>query len=469
MSRKQILAGGLLMAAIGAATSAIMKAPDKWVLTFGNTKGAGGVIHNNTLYTDDRGFGIEPDIHVPTPGVTSMPATAPTVTELPAGGVTSDLPFLVSIKVPSEGNYRVDVTLTGAPGGSVTTVKAEARRLMADRIAVDPGQKVTKSFVVNVRFPEIPGPAAPTIKFDPREPGSLTWDHKLTLEFIGEHPAVDRVELTKVTVPTVYLCSDSTVTDQPIEPYGTWGQMLPVFFKNTVAIADHAESGQTLKAFKMEHRWDKVMSLVKPGDYVFMQFGHNDLNVRGRNAMWPTDDPEGDWTKTYSAEADYTQELVDMANEAKAKGATPVIVSPMTKIQIGTGEVNDAGLKGYPAAAVAAAKQAGVALIDLNAMSVELVKGLGPDDAKKAYVEGLHTRSYGGYLLAECIVRGIRENHLPLANELVDNAPSIDLAHPTPVAADFKVPLEPSPARMGGRGRGPTTRTIITPANGRGM
>ena len=121
--------------------------------------------------------------------------------------------------------------------------------------------------------------------------------------------------------------------------------MLPRWFKPEVAIANYAESGETLKAFRFERRWDKVMSQVKPGDYVFMQFGHNDLNKTGRNAMWPADQPSGDWSKTYSeANTDYKQLLKDYAEEVKKKGAIPVIVSPMTKISIQTGELNIAGI-----------------------------------------------------------------------------------------------------------------------------
>ena len=262
---------------------------------------------------------------------------------------------------------------------------------------------------------------------------------------------------------TVFICGDSTVTNQVKEPYGTWGQMLPRWFNDHVAAAIYAESGETVKAFRAEHRWAKVMSEVKKGDYVFLQFGHNDLNKTGHNAIWPADDHDGDWANTYSeANTDYKKGLEDYANEAKAKGAIPVIVSPMTKINIGTGQLNSAGLKDYPQAAVAAAKEAGVAWIDLNAMSVALVTALGPDNAKKAYVEGLHSNSYGGYLFSHCIVEGIRQNKLDLANDLVADAGTFDPAHPSLLPADFKLPLEPGGGGFGrgrGRGRGTTAPT----------
>ena len=72
------------------------------------------------------------------------------------------------------------------------------------------------------------------------------WDDKLTLEFNGTHPALRSLEIEKADVPTVFLLGDSTVCDQPAEPWNSWGQMLPRFFKPEVAIANHAESGETI-------------------------------------------------------------------------------------------------------------------------------------------------------------------------------------------------------------------------------
>jgi lysophospholipase L1-like esterase len=233
--------------------------------------------------------------------------------------------------------------------------------------------------------------------------------------------------------------------------------MLPRFFSDKVAVANYAESGETLKAFRIEKRWDKEMSEVTAGDFVFKQFGHNDLNKSGNNAMWPADKPSGKWENTYSeAQGDYKKLLKEYAAEVKAKGATPVIVSPMTKIDIRSGELNTAGLRDYPEAAVAAAKEAGVACIDLNAMSMELAKALGPENARKASVDGLHSNSYGGYLLARCVAKGIRDDGLGIASALAEDAGAFDPAHPSPLPGEFKLPLEPTPPRpaFGGRGRG---------------
>jgi lysophospholipase L1-like esterase len=399
-------------------------------------------------YTKDRGYGFEP-----------VPAIAEGF-----GYITTNRLFQFSVAVP-EGNYHVTVTLGDSRGESTTTVKAETRRLMLDRVHTKSGETVKREFTVNVRRPEIS--TSETVTLDTRENGSKTWDEKLTLQFSDDRPCVDAIEIHKIDdAVTVFLCGDSTVTDQASEPYGTWGQMLPRWFGPGVAIADHAESGETLKAFVFEHRWDKVMSQVKPADYVFMQFGHNDLNKTGHNAMWPG--PEGEWSHTYSeANTDYKRLLEDYAGQVKARGAIPVIVSPMTKINIRDGKLNTAGLGDYPSAAVAAAKEAGVACIDLNAMSVRIVNALGEVQDKRAYVDGLHTNSYGGYLLSRCIVEGIRENKLDLAKYIVDDAGTFDPDHPLPLVDDFKLPLEPGGGggfRFGAGTRRSTTAPITNPS-----
>jgi lysophospholipase L1-like esterase len=252
-------------------------------------------------------------------------------------------------------------------------------------------------------------------------------------------------------VITVYLCGDSTVTDQPGEPYGSWGQMLPRWFDDKVVVANYAESGETLKAFTKERRWEKVMSLVKKGDYVFMQFGNNDMQNSGHNAMWPAEDHEEDWAAVHSdADTDYQMILKDWAGQVKAAGAVPVIVSPYTKQRAGAPDV--AGLRGYPAAAAKAARESGTAFLDLNGISMEVLTVLGTTNGAAAYVDGQHTTSYGAYMNSRSVTVGIRELKLDLAKDLTADS-VFDPKKPEPMRADFVVPLEPG-GRGGPRGRG---------------
>jgi hypothetical protein len=183
---------------------------------------------------------------------------------------------------------------------------------MLESVATTAGKFEKRTFMVNMRTNEMsPGNE---IKLDSREWNPLTkeilsatWDNKLTLQFSGEHICLCAIEIERdESAVTVFLIGDSTVTDQQGDGTGSWGQNLPRWFGLPVVIANHAESGQTLKAFRFQHRWEKLMDLIKPGDYVFMQFGHNDSKKEGHDPMWPDDDKAGNWAVTHSeANTDY--------------------------------------------------------------------------------------------------------------------------------------------------------------------
>ena len=137
---------------------------------------------------------------------------------------TSDKPFLFSVALP-EGNYDVTLTLGDRHGPSTTTVKAESRRLMLERVDTAAGQTVTRTFTVNIRTPQIS--TGGSVHLKARELGpplDLNWDTKLTLEFGNTHPCVEAIEIARTdTAPTLFIVGDSTVTDQPDEPWSAWG------------------------------------------------------------------------------------------------------------------------------------------------------------------------------------------------------------------------------------------------------
>jgi len=306
--------------------------------------------------------------------------------------------------------------LSDSDGKSLTTVKSETRRLRLENVVTDKGKFEKRSFMVNIRNTKMsPGNE---LKLDSRkwnlvtrEVLSATWDDKLTLQFSGERPCVCAIEIERDdSAVTVFLIGDSTVTDQQGDGTGSWGQNLPRWFGMPIVIANHAESGQTIKAFRFQHRWEKVMSLIKPGDYVFMQFGHNDSKKEGHDPMWPADDKAGDWALTHSeANTDYKWGLAINAVEVKRRGGIPVIISPITRLNKETGQVNSSSLGDYPQAAREAAELADCAFIDLFSLTLETINALGPSDSPAAYTDGTHTTSYGGYLYSLCVVEGIKK------------------------------------------------------------
>ena len=359
---------------------------------------------------------------------------------------TAEGGFLFSVDLP-EGNYKVTVTLGDSEEPSRATIKSENRRLMAENVSTRAGQYAVCEFLVDVRTPQLsPGN---TMKLNSREwdvdAGEAltpTWDDKLTLWFSGERPAVCSIEIepTADDVLRVFLIGDSTVTDGG----GSWGAMLPRWLKMPVVVSNHAESGQTMKMFRLSRRWEKMIRQVRPGDYVLMQFGHNDSKSSGHDAMWPDEDEAGEWAVTHSdALTDYVWMLATNAVEIRRRGGIPVIVSPMTRIDRQTGRENNRSHGDYPEGCRRAAELAGCALIDLNAMSVELMNALSPEAVRACYTDATHSTPYGGYLFSRCIVEGIRAAVPDLARYLADDAGAFDPGRPEPSPADFALPADP--------------------------
>lgn len=216
----------------------VWAAPLKFTFGHGNDAPGATPVSPDASFTRERGYGFEP-------GVTPSAGN---------GFITSERPFYFTVRVPHEGNYRVTVTLGDNTAESLTTIKAELRRLMiADQIRVAVGKTQQVTFIVNTRTPEIAArdgikPGRVRLKA-PRETTdeAWAWDDALTLEFSNTRPAVRAIELEPADVPTVFLLGDSTVCDQAKEPYNSWGQMLPRFFKPEIALANHGESGETYR------------------------------------------------------------------------------------------------------------------------------------------------------------------------------------------------------------------------------
>jgi len=270
---------------------------------------------------------------------------------------------------------------------------------------------------------------------------SRDWDDKLTLAFSDTHPAVAALEIRKVDdAITVFVTGDSTVTDQPGGPGASWGQMFTRWFGPEVAIANHAESGETLKGFLKERRWDKVLDSAKAGDYVIIEFGCNDSKKSGPQNIYPGQD----FSETY-AEADTTYKdlLRRFVADVKKKGAFPIIASPSARRQ---DSKKPSSLGAYADAAMAVAQELGVPGIDLNSMGVEINAALGVD-APKQFNDQTHHVEYGAYLQSKCIALGIQQAKLPLAKYIVDDFGAFDPAHPAPLPAAFDLPSD------GGAGR----------------
>ena len=415
-------------------TASLVATPLERRFDFGSGPVADGytAVRADTLYTPALGYGFEPGA---------------VIAAVDRGGdalrgdfCTGEKPFFFSVALP-EGNYRVTLLLGDPDGESQTVVKAESRRLVLEPVATKKGELTTASFLVNLRNAQLPGGGQ--VRLKPREIGALHWDQRLTLEFNGSRPCVDAVEITKADdAITVFLAGDSTVTDQQLEPWAAWGQMLPAFLGPTVAVANHAESGETIKSFVGERRLEKVLSLLKAGDYLFIQFGHNDQKAGAEHT---------------DAAVGYKDSLRHYIAETHAKGAFPVLVTSMERRNFdAAGQHIVPSLAGYPQAMREVGAELDVPVIDLNAMSIPFYEALGPEGAKKAFVyfpahsfpgqdkdlsDDTHFSSYGAFQLARCVVEGIKA-HVPALAAHLRPTPAYDPAHPG-AFADWHLPASP--------------------------
>ena len=313
-----------------------------------------------------------------------------------------------------EGTYRVTVQITGERRSRVSLL-AEQRRLMLEGVVLGTNP-VSASFIVNVRRPELrPLPENATggsrVQLKPREIGSASWDDQLTVEVTAPGSIV-AIRAEPVVVPTLYLAGDSTVTDQAVAPSASWGQFLTRYFRDDIAVANHAESGETLKSFVTEMRFDKLLSNLREGDWVMIQFGHNDQKTQ--------------WPQTYAeAATTYRAWLRTYIAEVRRRGATPLLVTSPERRNFETDGRIRPTLADYAQAMREVAQEQKVALIDLQAMSIRIYEALGPAIAPGAFADGgndkTHHNEYGARLLARAVVEAVRTSDLTLTGRLAEH------------------------------------------------
>ncbi|RXK61796.1 rhamnogalacturonan acetylesterase [Lacibacter luteus] len=395
---------------------------------FGNGRVKKGytAVTPDSKFANEKGYGFTAESEV-----TAVDRGGKTVND---DYITSTKPFYFSVNLP-DGNYDVKIIFGDKKGTSATTVRAECRRLMLENIRTAKGKIVTETFTVNVRdslIRDAKGNIVKAVKLKPREYEYLHWDNFLTIEFNDSLPKVCAIEITpNKTAATIFLAGNSTVVDQSREPWAAWGQMIPRFLApGSVAVANYAESGEALNSFLSARRLEKILSLMKPGDYLFIEFGHNDMKQKGPGI--------GPFTS-------YKKLLKQYIAEVKKKGGIPVLVTSMHRRNFDKdGKIINTLLE-YPEAVRQTAKEENVAVVDLNAMSKVLYEAWGPTNSIKAFVhypantfpgqttkleDNTHFSTYGAYELAKCIVQSIREQHLPLEKFIKTDVPVYDPAKP---------------------------------------
>lgn len=297
------------------------------------------------------------------------------------------------------GNYRVALTLN--PTADRLQIFAESRRLMLDM------PKVTRKhhhqqLTVNVREPE----GQP---LQPFQKSSSTGIPGLNFTWIGNPDAVESAEIKKIVANTqLFIIGDSTVCDQnpqwdspPEERFSGWGQMIPRYFDQNLAVINYADSGESSVSFKVDGAlWSTIDSNSQPDDWMFIQLGHND--------------------KKTSAEA-YRANISAMIQTAQKKQVNVVLISPM--IRNVNAPLDDQHIYGdlqvrHELSRLAATYD--VPLINLMDLSDKWVQAQGQNSAQQYFVkrDRTHTNERGAAVFADMIVKDIQRQHIAISEFL---------------------------------------------------
>ncbi|WP_405590962.1 rhamnogalacturonan acetylesterase [Streptomyces sp. NBC_01092] len=290
------------------------------------------------------------------------------------------------------GTYDVKLLL-GGEAASSTSVTGETRRVLLPETAVAAGERVSRSFTVDVRTPE-------------GEPTGPDGTPGLDLRLGGTAPALADIRVTPARHSRqIFLVGDSTVCDQPGDPYSGWGQQLPGYLRKGLSVANYADSGESTVSYLADTRlWATVRPRIRPGDLVLIQLAHNDKT---------TD------------EATYRANLETLVAGAREKGGEPVLVTPIVRRWFnadGTLDndtallVNGLGVN-HPGVIRSVAAAHDVPLIDLTAKTKALVESLGVEASKALYLynekrDNTHTSVRGATVYAGLVRDELVARHL---------------------------------------------------------
>lgn len=325
-----------------------------------------------------------------TVGLTAVPAAHARGGHAPLG-MDNCTATACHFEVPP-GTYDVRVVL-GGDAGSSTSIGGETRRALLPETAAPAGERVVRSFTVDVRTPE-------------GEPTGVAGTAGLDLTVGGSAPALTDIRVTPARhARQVFLVGDSTVCDQPGDPYTGWGQQLPQYLRRGISVANYADSGEsTVTYLGNPLLWATVEALIRPGDLVLVQLAHNDKT---------TD------------EATYRANLETLVAGVREKGGQPVLVTPIVRrwfnadgtLNNGTALlVNGLGVD-HPAVIRSVAAALDVPLIDLTAKTKALVESLGVEGSKALYLynekrDNTHTSVHGATVYAGLVRDELVARHL---------------------------------------------------------
>ncbi|MBN1941787.1 MAG: rhamnogalacturonan acetylesterase [Phycisphaerae bacterium] len=227
---------------------------------------------------------------------------------------------------------------------------------------------------------------------------------------------------SKTRAPVIFMAGDSTMESYriiPARPLRGWGQMFHMYFKDGATVDNHGASGRSSKSFRDEGLWKRIMDNLRPGDYVIIQFGHNDK--------------KGDPARHTEPFGTYKENLARFVKEVRAKRGKPILATSIVRRYFDEkGKLQDSH-GDYIVAVRRLAKEQNVPLLDLEKRSRKLVQNMGPEHSKKLYQwadpkeyaglpEGIkddtHLNAYGASRICDLAVEEIQKNAPDLAKWL---------------------------------------------------
>ncbi|MDT3401379.1 rhamnogalacturonan acetylesterase [Mucilaginibacter terrae] len=220
---------------------------------------------------------------------------------------------------------------------------------------------------------------------------------------------------------TVYLAGDSTMANKEAKahPETGWGMPFIAFFDSTVRVDNKAKNGRSTSSFISEGLWKSITDSLQAGDYVLIQFGHND-EVASKS--------------TFTSQPDFEKNLLRMVNETRAKGAIPVLITPVARRKFDASGIVKETHEDYAPIVRAVAASQNVPLIDLDKESIELLQNFGVEDSKMLFnylspgqnpnypqgrTDDTHFSELGARKVAEIVLKDIRSLRLSLADRIV--------------------------------------------------
>ena len=223
------------------------------------------------------------------------------------------------------------------------------------------------------------------------------------------------VWLVASSFTTIHLMGDSTMAEKDLSDGKLergWGMMFPNFVDDTFRVVNYAQNGRSTKSFIDKGLWDMVQYALQPGDYVFIQFGHNDAKA---------DDPDR-YAPAFGA---YQENLRTFIRGAREKGATPILLTPVARRWFKNGKLDRNCHTDYPAAMKQVAEELGVTVLDITTPTLDWIESIG-DEASKAYFmistgkdDNTHTVACGARKVTEIVCEALKAQVPAIGEHLV--------------------------------------------------